>query len=68
MAKRERYTQDLKCPECGRLGKGKFEENETPPHHGGAFDTRIISLSKGFRAGTGEGEVICEKCQTKVPH
>jgi hypothetical protein len=62
MAKRERFEERLSCPKCGNGGTVTFDENETPPHHGGRLDTRIVSLPGGLKRGDAADEVMCADC------
>jgi hypothetical protein len=73
MSKRETYTRKVRCAKCGNAGVVKLEENETPPHHDGRFNTRIVSMPSGFVAGKPKGNpsdpeptVMCQKCKIEV--
>lgn len=50
----------INCARCGSTGKATFEENSTPPHHGGHFDERPTWVGEGFRLD--KGKIICNKC------
>jgi hypothetical protein len=66
MARRE-DTQSLKCPQCGTTGVATYEENETPPHHQGRLDRKLIDIEGEFRAGLGyDPEIYCARCEIKV--
>ena len=73
MARPERLTKKLVCPKCHKTGEAEFEENVTPPHHAGQFNTRMVSVSDGFmeapqvdQSNDPQPVVLCKKCKVKV--
>jgi ribosomal protein S27E len=52
MAKREFITSHLKCEDCGTTGTAEWSENENPVH-GRGLDSKLLSVSDGFKAGIG---------------
>ncbi len=68
MARREEYAQSLKCPQCGTTGIARYEENETPLHHQGRLDRKLLDIEGEFKAGLGyDPEIYCARCEIKVP-
>jgi hypothetical protein len=63
MAKREKFTVHLVCPECGSEGAAECDENENPVYSGG-LDRSIESVSKGFRISG--GRAFCGQCGVPV--
>jgi hypothetical protein len=59
MAKREQFTQPLRCT-CGAKGSAIYEENENPMHAGGHLDTELIGVKGAFER-TPKG-FKCRKC------
>jgi len=70
MATRETFHSTPKCPKCGLEGEAKWEENATPPHHDGALDPVLISLSKGLVESKKKGKfgysvIECKACKVE---
>lgn len=64
MTAKDRYTETLKCPKCGRTGTAALWE-----HDGRSYDgkTRVTSLPDGFTAqqsnvAVGGLEIWCALC------
>lgn len=68
MGTRETYVDRFSCPGCGASGSATWEENATPPHHGGRLNPVLKNISKGFRrSGDSEDTTVeCSKCRTPV--
>lgn len=63
MAKRETYTTNIQCEECGAKGTGSFTENENPVFTRGRLDRVTDSVSGGFSLNSGGKQGIsCEGC------
>ena len=50
MARREKFSAYLECPECGKKGNAVWEENENPVHNSGDLGRSLESISSGFGA------------------
>jgi hypothetical protein len=48
MPRRERLKQPIQCSVCQKQAEAEFEEYETPPHHEGEFDKKLVSLPSGW--------------------
>ena len=48
MPRRERIKQPIQCSVCQKQNEAEFEEFETPAHHKGEFDTKLVSLPSGW--------------------
>ena len=60
MAKRERFTTSINCPECRKTGTATWEENENSVYSAGDLGTTLKGVSEGFRTSGGSGYcVIC---------
>lgn len=64
MSARDRWTQQLKCPTCGKVGAADVSENDhayAPP------ERRIDKLSDGFRERPARNitkyEIVCSDCE-----
>ena len=69
MPRRERFQRTFKCPKCEKEGTAIFEENETPPHHQGDFDTRLEEISDGFyleRNAEDGFDIVCKGCKIRT--
>jgi hypothetical protein len=69
MARKQKYSNPLKCPrpDCGNAGIAYYEENETPPHHQGRDDRKLLSIDGAFTQGGGyDPDIYCKRCGTKV--
>ena len=69
MPRKEKYSILLKCPKpgCENAGTAHYEENETPPHHQGRDDRRLLGVDGKFtHGGEYDPEIFCGKCGTKV--
>lgn len=64
MARRETVKRTVQCPNCDVSGTVVWEENETPPHHGGRFDERFDSIPPVFKQQG--NDLFCRNCDTKV--
>ena len=63
MARRETVEREVQC-QCGASGTVVWDENETPPHHGGRFDERYRTIPAAFKAK--ENALFCGACDEKV--
>jgi hypothetical protein len=67
MARREEYTALLQCPNCRTTGSARYEENETPSHHQGLLDRKLLNIDGEFKAASGyDPEIYCVGCGAKV--
>lgn len=64
MSARDRWTQNLQCPTCGKVGSANVSENDhayAPP------ERRIDKLSDGFRERPASNflkyEIVCSDCE-----
>jgi hypothetical protein len=67
MAKQERFTEMLRCPECGLQAEVAFAELETATSAHGRLNARIVSLPEGFERGQRQDDVVCASCQVLIP-
>lgn len=63
MAKRERFTTALKCPQCKKVGTATWEENENPVHTGGDLGTALKRVSAGFHVSA--NAAYCDDCDAR---
>jgi hypothetical protein len=66
MARTEEYTASLECANCRTTGSARYEEHETPSHHQGLLDRKLVNIDGEFKAGSGD-EIYCVRCGAKVP-
>jgi hypothetical protein len=69
MARQERFTARLVCPNCRTMGEAVCEENENPAL-ADKRDRLIVSVTKGFELGgylNGNQQVICSRCHSLIP-
>lgn len=65
MKKRDRYTLDLECPDCGRKGSARVSEAENPVYSGRAYG--VDDVPEGFtlieEGESPQGTIInCASC------
>lgn len=70
MAKRESYSEQLECPNCGAQGTAQWSENENPVY-GRGLNKTLHSVSDGFEQGkqkdqNGDPLVACQACGVVV--
>ena len=58
---REKYESLLRCPMCGRTGLADMSDDKS---HGGDYDTRVESVTKGFEIKG--NDVICSACKVSA--
>lgn len=66
MAKREQFGSAVICPQCGKSGTARWEENENPVH-GGGLARELLEVPPGFHRGkkvdaSGDPELLCDDC------
>jgi len=66
MAKRESYSQNLECLNCGVQGAAQWSENENPVY-GRGLNKTLHSVSDGFERGrqkdrNGDPTIVCQGC------
>jgi hypothetical protein len=65
---KDRFTIQLKCLQCGRMGAALIEEADDWASFRGDERSRVNSLSEGFvkrRLPGGSDEVLCSECKLK---
>ncbi len=70
MAKRESYSEQLECPDCGVHGIAEWSENENLVY-GRGLNKTLHSVSDGFERGkqkdhNGDPTVVCQACGVVV--
>lgn len=64
MPRREKFKQPIKCEKCEKMGEAEFDEFENPVFSGGNLDTRLLSVSVGFKIES--GKIFCIPCKAPV--
>ena len=59
MAKREKFTTYINCPDRGKSGDAYWEENENPVYKGP--ERELIKVSEGFEV-INNHKIKCSKC------
>ena len=67
---RERYSMQIACPQCGKIGRVVWAETQTPADSGN-LDQAPKMLSPGFHPGPGTDRagnpmVYCDPCNVPV--
>lgn len=70
MEHRERYSMQIACPQCGKIGRVVWAETQTPADSGN-LDQAPKMLSPGFHPGPGTDRagnpmVYCDQCNVPV--
>jgi predicted RNA-binding Zn-ribbon protein involved in translation (DUF1610 family) len=68
MKARERWTESLSCPQCGKTGEAKLSRADTHAFLMGDDETRVDFISDGFSIVRDDKEVDfnCADCQPQV--
>jgi len=70
MTARDRWTDDLKCPKCGKRGVAELSQNDGWSYSNGDQSTRVDHLPEGFRADrrskSNRIDFICMGCDEKA--
>jgi hypothetical protein len=67
-ASRDKWTEKLKCPKCGKVGEARLSQAELYAFLRGDNKTSLDFLSEGF-SSVGEGMAIafiCTDCQVRA--
>ena len=66
MTARDRFYMDLKCPDCGRLGRAHVSENDGASYAFGKRARHVDNVPLGFivvNHATNHGETTTFRCE-----
>lgn len=68
---RDRFTLNVNCPHCGRIGQITWEENAIGYREAGP-QRRLIAVSTGFHSEEGrtlsrDPLIVCDDCDSILP-
>lgn len=69
---RDRFSLDLECSYCGKVGKITWEENDVS-HRRAGKQRRLIDVTPGFHAEAGRTRsgvslIVCDTCDMIQPN